>query len=67
MWKLFTLFSQFLNVLMGGASDETLSARSHREQTKWEPRIDKLLGSGHCAREHAATRYRQLSRYGVKP
>lgn len=58
--------SQTLNALTGGDPDETFSARAHRERSKAEARIDRVLGAGHCARVYAAERSRQLARHDVR-
>lgn len=41
---------QLLNTLLGGMSDETLSARAHRTGSAWEPVIDALFfwQADHC-------------------
>lgn len=59
--------SQLLNLLHRGDPDESFSARAHRQGTRWEARIDRVLGAGHCAEVYRNTRARQLRRYGVKP
>jgi len=64
--KLWVWFSQTLNALAGGAPDETFSARAHREGSKWAPRIDRVLGAGHCERVYRQERERQLARHDVR-
>ena len=41
---------QLANTLLGGFSDETLSARAHRTGSAWEPVIDALFfwQADHC-------------------
>lgn len=65
--KLFMMASQALNALaFGGDPDETLSARSWREQ--WPTairRIDRLMaweGPDHCERTYKAQQRRQGAR-----
>ena len=43
-------FDQFLNTLLGGYADETLSARAHRTRSPMEHFIDTLLfwDEDHC-------------------
>lgn len=64
--KFLVLASQTLNVMTGGDPDETCSARAHRERSKSETRIDRVLGAGHCAQVYAAERARQLARHDVR-
>lgn len=62
--------SQLLNMCTGGDPDESFSARSFRQGTKWVPRIDRvlhLIEKDHCMMTYFRTRERQLKRYGVKP
>lgn len=62
--------SQLLNIITGGAPDESFSARSYRQGSKWEKRIDRvlhLIEKDHCRMTYFRTRDRQLRRYGVKP
>ncbi len=60
-WRIATLGSQALNVLLfGGSPDETVSARSPREgdllgNPRWARRrvlIDRVFGPGHCEESH---------------
>lgn len=64
--KFIEWLSQLLNMCTGGDPDESFSARAARTGSKWEQRIDRVLGAGHCVRVYWATRDRQSKRYGVK-
>lgn len=61
--KLWLLVSQAANVILGGDPDESLSARSWREQRlHWVARIDRMLGNGHCYAVFNQQRKRQHAR-----
>lgn len=54
-------FDQLLNTLLGGMSDETLSARAHRTGSAWEPVIDALFfwQVDHCADAYRSEKERK--------
>lgn len=67
---LLVAFDQFLNAVLRGAPDETLSSRAHRMRAKGQPywgwtadAIDVLFfwqrNPGHCERAYLAERYRK--------
>ncbi len=54
-------FDQLANTLLGGFSDETLSARAHRAGSAWEPVIDALFfwQIGHCFESYISEKERK--------
>lgn len=52
---------QLLNTLLGGMSDETLSARAHRTGSAWEPVIDALFfwQADHCQDAYVSEKERK--------
>lgn len=70
--RLLIALDRFLNVLLGGADGETISARAWRLEQRgsnfWRTSrrlIDKIFGAGHCQRsfEHELTRYNEPREY----
>lgn len=52
---------QLFNTLLGGYSDETLSARAHRTGSAWEPVIDALFfwQEDHCFQSYLSEKERK--------
>ena len=52
---------QLANALLGGYSDETLSARAHRTGSVWEPFIDALFfwQDAHCFESYLSEKERK--------
>ena len=71
LWQLLIAIDQFVNTILGGWADETLSARAYRLKWVWTQRFINLLfiDSLHCRdayeserlRRHLPPEYRQVS------